>query len=48
MLDKTVLYDDISNFCKKNNLKLVTIEDGKHELYDYDEEIIKFLLDNIN
>ena len=45
--DKTVLYKDISNFCKKNNLKLTTIEDGKHELYNYDNEIVNFLLKNI-
>lgn len=46
--DMTVLYKDISDFCKKNNLKLTTIEDGKHELYNYDNEIVNFLLKNIN
>lgn len=46
--DKTVLYKDISDFCKKNNLMLTTIEDGKHELYNYDNEIVEFLLKNIN
>ena len=46
--DKTVLYKDISDFCKKNNLKLITIEDGKHELYNYENEIVNFLLKNIN
>ena len=46
--DKTVLYKDISDFCKKNNLKLTTIEDGKHELYNCDNEIVNFLLKNIN
>lgn len=46
--DTTVLYKNISDFCKKNNLKLITIEDGKHELYNYDNEIINFLLKNIN
>lgn len=46
--DKTVLYKDISDFCKKNNLKLTTIKYGKHELYNYDNEIIKFLLKSIN
>ena len=35
-------------FCKKNNLKLTTIEGGKHELYGYDEEIINFMLENID
>ena len=48
ILDKTVLYKDISNFCKKNNLPLTTIENGKHELYDYDYKIISFLLKNVN
>lgn len=47
-LDRTVLYDDISKFCKKNNLKLTTIEGGKHELYGYDEEIVNFMLENID
>ena len=42
--DTTVLYKNISDFCKKNNLKLTTIEDGKHELYNYDNEIVIFLL----
>ena len=46
--DKIVLYKDISDFCKKNNLKLTTIEDGKHELYYCDNEIVNFLLKNIN
>lgn len=46
--DKTVLYKDISDFCKKNNLKLTIIDDGKHELYNYDNEIIDFLLKSIN
>ncbi len=48
ILDKTVLYKNISNFCKKNNLPLTTIENGKHELYDYDYKIISFLLKNVN
>lgn len=46
--DTTVLYKNISDFCKENNLKLTTIEDGKHELYNYDNEIVNFLLKNIN
>ncbi len=46
--DKTVSYEKIEDFCKENNLKLVTIKDGKHELYNYDEEIIDFLLKSIN
>ena len=46
--DKTVLYEKIRSFCSKNNLKLVTIKDGKHELYNHDEEIVDFLLESIN
>ncbi|GEM_PF-3196523 len=46
--DKTVLYKDICDFCNNHNLKLTTIEDGKHELYNYDNEIIDFLLNHIN
>ncbi len=46
--DTTVFYKNISDFCKKNNLNLTTIENGKHELYNYDNEIVDFLLKNIN
>ncbi len=46
--DKTVLYDNIKDFCLKNNLELTTIDNGKHELYGYDDEIVRFLLKNIN
>ena len=43
MMDKTVSYDDIREFCLRNNLELVTIQKGKHELYGYDEEIVDLL-----
>ena len=46
--DKTVSYKNISDFCKKNNLELTIIEDGKHELYNYDNEIVNFLLNYVN
>lgn len=46
--DKTVLYDNIKDFCLKNNLELTTIDNGKYELYGYDDEIVRFLLKNIN
>lgn len=48
MMDKTVSYDDIREFCLRNNLELVTIEKGKHELYGYDEEIVDLLIKKIN
>lgn len=47
--DKTVLFNVIKKFCDNNNLKLYTILNGKHELYEFDDEIIKILkktLDN--
>ena len=40
MLDKTVSYEIIKDFCLRNNLELITIEKGKHELYGYDEIIV--------
>ncbi len=43
-LDKTVLYENIEKFCTKHRLSLTTIQDGKHELYGYDDEIIDFIL----
>ena len=46
--DKTVIYKDISDFCNKNDVMLMTIEDGKHELYNYDNEIVDFLLKNVS
>lgn len=45
--DKTVKYSDIVNFCNKSKLKLQIIENGEHELYGYEEEIIRFILENI-
>lgn len=47
-LDKTVFYNDIENFCALNCLNLSVIENGKHELYGYDEEIVDFILSVIN
>lgn len=44
MMDKTVSYNDIREFCLRNNLELITIEKGKHELYDYDKEIVELLI----
>ena len=48
MIDKTVSYDDIKEFCLRNKLELITIEKGKHELYGYDEEIVDLLIKKIN
>ncbi len=45
--DKTVLCDDIKEFCKNKKLKLKIIKDGKHELYDFDKDVIEFLLENL-
>lgn len=42
-IDKTVYLDDIKNYT--NNIKI--IDNGKHELYDYEEEIVEFILNNI-
>ena len=47
MMDKTVSYNDIREFCLRNDLKLITIEKGKHELYDYDKEIVELLVKRI-
>lgn len=47
-LDKTVDYENIKKFCDKNNLKLFTIQDGKHELYGHDDEIVDLLISIIN
>lgn len=46
--DKTVFISDIQKFCLDNNLYLEIIDSGKHELYDYDFNIIKFILNVIN
>lgn len=47
-LDKTVDYKNIEKFCEKNNLNLFTIQEGKHELYGHDDEIVDFLISMIN
>lgn len=46
-LDKTVSYEKIKSFADKNKLKFITIEDGTHELYGYDKEIIDIVLSEI-
>lgn len=47
-LDKTVNYKKVVNFCNKNNLKLSIIQNGKHELYGYDNEISNFIISVIS
>ena len=47
MMDKTVSYNDIREFCLRNDLELITIEKGKHELYDYDKEIVDLLMGDV-
>ncbi len=42
-IDSTVDYCVIQDFCEKNQLSLTTIENGKHELYGFDQEIIKWI-----
>ena len=46
--DKIVPYEKIKDFCNENSIKLVTIKDGGHELYNHDDKIIDFLLESIN
>ena len=46
-LDKTVLFNDIKKFCKKKNIELKIINGGKHELYEFDRDIIDFLLKHL-
>ena len=46
-MDKTVLCGIIKEFCDIKKIKLKIIEGGKHELYGFDDDIIKFLLTNI-
>lgn len=43
-VDKTVDYQVIQKFCEKKQIKLTTLENGKHELYDFDQEIIDWIL----
>lgn len=46
-LDETVSYKKVKSFADKNKLKFITIEDGTHELYRYDKEIINIILSEI-
>lgn len=48
MLDRTVNYKDVENFCRKNNLKLKLLQNGEHELYGNDNEILDFLISIIS
>lgn len=45
--DQTVSYEKVENFAKDNNLNLVTINDGTHELYQFNKEITDVLLNEI-
>ena len=44
--DTTVNVTNIIKFCKDNKLKYKIINNGKHELYGHDNEIIDFILNN--
>ena len=44
--DTTVNVNNIVKFCNDNKLKYKIINNGKHELYGYDSEIIEFILNN--
>ncbi|MBR1376843.1 MAG: alpha/beta hydrolase [Bacilli bacterium] len=46
--DKTTLYDDIHNFCLNNDIKLKKLENGKHELYGYEDDIVNFIIKNLD
>ena len=44
-IDRTVLVNDILDFVNKNKLIYKIIENGKHELYGFEEEIVNFIKD---
>ena len=45
--DKTVFYSDVEAFCVQHQIELIPVEQGKHELYDYDEMIVQYLVKSI-
>lgn len=45
-IDRTVLVNDILDFVNKNKLIYKIIENGKHELYNFEKEIVNFILEN--
>ena len=47
-LDKTVPYEDQKEFAQKNKLKFMPIENGSHELYDFDKKITNIILSEIS
>ncbi len=44
--DRTVLVNDILEFVNKNDLVYKIIKNGKHELYNFEKEIVNFILEN--
>lgn len=48
MKDKTVLCSDVEKFCVKNDLSLKIIEEAKHELHGYEENVVAFILNVID
>ena len=46
-LDKTVSYEKQKKFVQNNKLKLITIENGSHELYEFNKEIGDALISEI-
>lgn len=46
--DQTTTYESMKEFSFKNDLDMLTIESGKHELYGYDDEIVNYIISIIN
>ncbi len=46
-LDKTVSYEDQKKFAQKNKLKFIPIENGSHELYNFDKEITNIIISEV-
>ncbi|MBP3800117.1 MAG: alpha/beta fold hydrolase [Bacilli bacterium] len=46
--DQTTTYESMKEFSSKNDLDMLTIESGKHELYGYDDEIVNYIISIIN
>jgi len=46
--DKATPLEDVKWFCDKNSLPLKVIENGYHELYNFEPEIVDFILEKIN
>lgn len=47
-IDRTTLYSETEEFAVKNKLELIRFNEGKHELFHFDDDMVKIIGEHIN